>query len=339
MKILKTALIGFGFSARTFHLPHLQENPQYQVVTILTSNPKNQADAKTMVSNVKIVTNYDDVLNDDDIDLIVLTITNEAHYDYTKKALLKHKHVICEKPFVMTKKEATELFELAKAQGCLLRVFHNRKYDGDILTIESLLKEKDFGNLQSFHARFDRYVPVVKDNWRYQTGYMTGIYYDLAPHLVHHAVQLFGKPKAIFNQLFLDRPNGVAVDHFEMQLIYSTMICYLGAHIYARDPQPKMKLVGTNGTYVKYGFDQPEVVIKEDKHTLSTMDDSYFYTTPTEKTSIEVQLGEHYLFYRHFYDDVVNPKPSDEDEKRAVMVVEIIETGIESVQKQAVIAL
>jgi scyllo-inositol 2-dehydrogenase (NADP+) len=339
MKILKTALIGFGFSARTFHLPHLQENPHYQLVTILTNNPKNQADAKTMVPNVKMVTDYDDVLNDNDIDLVVLTVTNEAHYDYTKRALLKHKHVICEKPFVMTKKEATELFELSKAQNSLLRVFHNRKYDGDILTLESLIKEQDFGNLLSFHARFDRYVPVPKDNWRYQSGYMTGIYYDLAPHLVHHAVQLFGKPKAILNQLYYDRPNAAAVDHFEMQLIYPTMTCYLGAEIYAREPQPKMKLVGTQATYVKYGFDEPEVVVEAHKNGHSSVLKSLLITSPTEMTPIEVHLGAHYQFYRHFYEDVIHPKAEDVDALLAMMVVEIIETGMDSVQKQAIVSL
>lgn len=339
MKTLKTALIGFGFSAKTFHLPHLLENPHFQITTILTNHPNNQNDAKTMVPQATIVTDYEAVMNNDEIALVVLTVTNEAHYDYTKRALLRHKHVICEKPFVMTKQEATELFELAKAQGCLLRVFHNRKYDGDILTIASLLKEKDFGHLLSFHTRFDRYVPIPKDNWRYQSGYMTGIYYDLAPHLIHHVLQLFGKPTAVFNQLFYDRPNAVAVDHFEMQLIYPTMICYLGAGIYARDPQPKMKLVGTHATYVKYGFDQPEVVVETNKGNHSIVEQSWFLTSPTQTEHVDVQLGAHYQFYRHFYEDILNPKAIDEDALLATLVVEIIETGIESVQKKAIVTL
>lgn len=35
MSILKTALIGFGFSSRTFHLPHLKEHPQFEITTII----------------------------------------------------------------------------------------------------------------------------------------------------------------------------------------------------------------------------------------------------------------------------------------------------------------
>jgi len=41
MTILKTALIGFGFSSRTFHLPHLKEHPQFEITTILTTQSRN----------------------------------------------------------------------------------------------------------------------------------------------------------------------------------------------------------------------------------------------------------------------------------------------------------
>lgn len=333
MKPLNAALIGFGFSARTFHLPQLLNHPNYRIKTVLTSNPKNQTDAKAILPAVRIETDYQNVLSDPEIDLVILTVTNEAHYPYTKQALLANKHVICEKPFVMTSQEAIELYELAKYKHRLLRVFHNRKYDGDILTVENLMKTKPFGALKAFHARFDRFVPVIKDNWRYKPGHMSGIYYDLGPHIIHHCVQLFGKPKAVFNQIMMDRPNSTTDDHFEMILMYDNMTCYVGAEPYEREPIPKLKLVGTEATYVKYGFDAPEVVTQNSHEAYTDLPHlSYYMTTPQDKVIIPVIRGQHYLFFDRYYEDIQSPKANDIDQNLALLVIKIMEKGALSAQ-------
>lgn len=340
MKKIVTALIGYGLSGREFHLPQLLSNKHYKLKTVMTTDPKKQADLKSIQPNLQIATNYEDILNDTDIELVILAVSNDVHFDYTKQALLKKKHVICEKPFVKTLEEATYLFELAKKQGCLLRVFHNRKYDGDILTVEKLMTEKAFGKIVSFHARFDRFVPNIKQNWRYKQGHMSGIFYDLAPHLIHHAVRLFGKPVSVSNQLFMDRPLSETDDHFELMLFYPSMTCFIGAEPYERSPIPKLKLVGTEASYVKFGFDQPEVITTPQTMPFTDLPHhSHYIKAPGESELIPVLRGTHYLFYDTYYEDLMNENLKDEDEILALVVIEIMEKAMISAVEKRIIKL
>ena len=79
MKKITTALIGYGLSGREFHLPQLMNNPHYTLKTVLTSNPNNQQQIKKISSEIEIVTDYDLVLKDPQIDLIVLAVSNDVH--------------------------------------------------------------------------------------------------------------------------------------------------------------------------------------------------------------------------------------------------------------------
>jgi scyllo-inositol 2-dehydrogenase (NADP+) len=340
MQKIVTALVGYGMSGQLFHLPQLIGHQNFIVKTVMTRNTENQSKIKAALPEVCIVSDYEDILNDPDISLVILAVSNDVHYDYTKRALLKDKHVICEKPFVQSVEEAIDLFGLAHQRQRLLRVFHNRKYDGDILTVEKLIQEKPFGQIIAFHARFDRYVPNIKDNWRYKPGYMSGIFYDLAPHIVHHCVYLFGQPMAVFNRIHMDRPGSQTDDHFELMLIYQNMTCYVGAEPYEREPMPKLKLVGTEATYVKYGFDQPEVVTQPNLDLYTQEPHQSFYIDqPNHKITIPVLLGKHYAFYDKVYDDIVKPKALDEDEICAISVIKIMEKAMISAKEGRIILL
>lgn len=65
------------------------------------------------------------------LDLIVIARPNESHYPLTAAALRAGKHVVCDKPLPLALAEAEALAQLAKEQGKLLSVFHNRRWDSD----------------------------------------------------------------------------------------------------------------------------------------------------------------------------------------------------------------
>lgn len=332
MKKIVVSIVGFGMSGQTFHLPVLLKNPNYVVRSIVTRDPIKQALIKDNYPGIRIARSFDEVLEDNMVSLVIIATSNEFHQDFTRKAILAGKNVVCEKPFVETYEEAKALFDLAKEHNVLLRVFHNRKYDGDILTVEDLLKKEDFGKLLSFTARFDRYVPVIRDNWRYQKAFMSGIYYDLAPHLVHHIVRLFGAPKKVYAHLFMDRELSVVNDHFELILYYEDgFTCYASSSMLTRNPLPKLELIGRNLTYSKYGYDPIEVVLEPFKQqAYPKTKNSFLFEAFEVKKEIPVFIGKHYEYYNQLYKDIKSIPDKDEDEDLALMVVRVIERGLES---------
>lgn len=330
MKKVNVAIIGFGMAGKLFHLIPLLENKDFDVKMIMTRNKERQKEINDNYQHIKIIETYEEVLLDKEIDLVVIATSNDVHYEYTKKALKHNKHVICEKPFVKAYKEALELFELAKNNNLLLRVFHNRTYDGDLLTIKELLKTKDFGKLISFKSRFNRFSPSIRDNWRSTKVEMAGLYYDLAPHLVHHAVELFGLPKSIYTKLYIDREESIVDDHFEIILNYETgLTCYLSGEVLERNVEPRFEIKGTKASYIKIGFDNPDNLsiihenIYQDNNLISKVIDNNLL-----ETNIPLYMGRHYLFYEKVFKDIVNKNFDEPETRRALEVILIMEKGI-----------
>ena len=61
-------------------------------------------------------TDYEEMLKLDEIDTVYVAINNHLHYEFSKKAILAGKHVICEKPFTVHVDELKELIALAHRQ-------------------------------------------------------------------------------------------------------------------------------------------------------------------------------------------------------------------------------
>ncbi|WP_285143276.1 Gfo/Idh/MocA family protein, partial [Serratia ureilytica] len=68
-------------------------------------------------------------------------------------------------------------------------------WDSDFLTLKALLNDGSLGEVVYFESHFDRYRPQVRQRWREQGGVGSGIWFDLGPHLLDQALQLFGKPE------------------------------------------------------------------------------------------------------------------------------------------------
>ncbi|WP_162140154.1 Gfo/Idh/MocA family oxidoreductase [Haploplasma axanthum] len=332
MKKINVALIGYGMAGREFHAPPISLNKDFNLKMIMTRNNKNQEDAKKLYPNIEIITEYNDAVNNKDIDLIIIATSNDVHYEYTEKALKAKKHVVCEKPFVETYEKAKKLYDLADENGVLLRVFHNRKYDGDIITLKEILNKKDFGRLVSFNTRFDQYNPSVSNNWRFSETDMAGIFYDLAPHLVHHAVDLFGLPRAVYNKLYFDKDGSIVDDHFEMILSYDNGFkAFIGAEMLEREPKPRLMVTGTNSTYVKYGFDSPDSLNEKPNDIYQTNElRSELINKDLKIEKIPLYKGQQYMFYDKVAKDIFIKPVDDIDKELALNVILIMEMALKS---------
>lgn len=125
-----------------------------------------------------------------------------------------------DKPFTVTLAQARELEAIAKSEGRLLSVFHNRRWDSDFLTVKSLINEGLLGEVGYFESHFDRYRPQVRQRWREQGGPGSGIWYDLAPHLLDQVVNLFGLPVSMQVDLAQLRPGSQSTDYFHAVLAW-----------------------------------------------------------------------------------------------------------------------
>lgn len=346
-KKIKVGLIGFGLSGKVFHTPLMQAHGGYEIKKIMSSRT---AEINSLLPEVAVVTKVEEILSDPQIDLVVNTGPNEYHYPHTAAALEAGKHVVVEKPFVVSSSEGEKLISLSAKVGKSLTVFHNRRWDSDFLTIQQVLLSGKLGEIKQFESHFDRFRPNTRANrWREQPIQGSGILYDLGSHLIDQALMLFGLPKEIFADVDSQKVDGEVDDYFHLILKYDKMRVLLHGSSFT-NVTPRFQILGTKGSFVKYGLDPQE----EELRAGSDPNDVKFGLESPESfgtlTSYNGDMGLNervpssrgcYLsFYKDLYENIMvgqlNPPVTA---KSALDVIRLIELAFISTKERRVVSI
>jgi scyllo-inositol 2-dehydrogenase (NADP+) len=338
--MLNVAIIGFGLSGRYLQAPFFETNPNFNLKTIVSINQNPAA----FYPNVKVVKSIDEVLADATIDLVSICSPNETHYAYTKLALLAGKHVLVEKPFTATSKEAEELISLAKTQNKILTVFQNRRWDSDFLTVKKIIEEKRLGEILNFEIHFNRFKPDLNvKKWKEINTASSGVLYDLGAHIIDQTIVLFGNPKNVWGQTFTQRENSKIDDAFDIQLDYGKLKVTLRSSLMVRENSPRYIIHGTKGSFVKYGMDVQEDYLKAGKmHALVDFGiepTTQYGTLYSEKNGlpitekIKTEKGNWALIFQNVHDAIVHNKILFVKPEEVLEQIKIMELVIPSVNK------
>ncbi|MGB9405328.1 MAG: oxidoreductase [Candidatus Acidiferrales bacterium] len=258
--MLRVGLIGFGFTAQTFHAPVIRAVEGMKLCLILE---RSGALAAQRYPEVRIARTLDEFLAVDEIELCVIATPNASHFDLARQCLLAGRHVVVDKPFTITSLEAEELMRVAHETKRVLSVYHNRRWDGDFQTAGKLLKSGDLGRVVAYESQYDRFRPQPKPNaWREKNEPGSGILYDLGPHLIDQAFALFGPPEAIMADVRIERDTAQVDDAFDIAMHYPRLRVTLSSTMLACSPRPRFRIFGTRGSFVKESFDPQEDMLR-----------------------------------------------------------------------------
>lgn len=260
MKKINVGIASFGMSGKVFHAPLLAAHPEFKLKAICE---RSKNEAATLYPNVRICKSFEELLNNEEIELVVVNTPDTTHYDFVKQALNAGKHVVVEKPFVFTVEEGLELTALAYEKSLLLSVFQNRRWDGDFLTVKNIIEQGLLGRLVEFRSSFQRYRnAIVANTWKEAKNRYVGTTYNLGSHMIDQAICLFGMPKGVFARIASLRDNAVVDDYYHIMLIYPDIQVSLSAGYLMREETPRYTVHGTLGSFVKYGLDPQEEALK-----------------------------------------------------------------------------
>jgi len=278
-----------------------------------------------------------------DIDLVIVPTPNDTHFPLARDALMAGKHVVVDKPFTLTLAEATQLTELATRQQRVLSVFHNRRWDGDFLTVKDLIASGVLGRITHFESHFDRFRPMVRGRWREQASPGSGLWLDLGSHLIDQSLQLFGSPAAMSVDLATQRDGAVANDAFHALLRYADGLrVVLHASALAASPGARYTVHGTRGSFVKTGLDPQEDTLK----TGQRPDGLSRWDLPAESATLvlqdehspdvvkastcPVQAGRYTAYYEGVRDAILGKGPNPVPGAQAAQVMALLELGAAS---------
>lgn len=256
---LRVGLVGYGYAGKTFHAPLIAAVPGLRLAAVSSHGPQR---VKADWPDAEVLPDARALLQRDDLDLIVIASPNDSHFPLARAALAAGRHVVVDKPFTLMLAEARELAALAHARRRLLSVFHNRRWDGDFLTLRELDRSGALGRIVNLESAFDRYRPQVRERWRESAAPGGGLWFDLGPHLLDQALQLFGWPRSISLAQAVLRDGGQADDWFQARLDYPGRRVVLRASMLAAAASPRFVVHGTGGSWVKLGLDPQEDALK-----------------------------------------------------------------------------
>ncbi|KAK5687217.1 hypothetical protein LTS10_001355 [Elasticomyces elasticus] len=158
----KVATIGYGLSAKVFHIPFIQANDRLRLHAVVQRKPTTVSNAASDLPSIDVYKSADELYADPAVDLVIICTPPWTHFELAKQAICNGKH--------------------------------NRRWDTDFLTACQLIQDGHLGSVVEFESHFDRFCPDIPQGSIAESRPCTGIIYDLGVHLIDQAYVLFGRP-------------------------------------------------------------------------------------------------------------------------------------------------
>jgi predicted dehydrogenase len=341
--MIRVGLVGFGLAGRVFHAPLLSSVEGLELAAVMERSSNK---AVERYPGIAVYRSLEAMLGDASLELIVVATPNATHFALAREILKAGKHAVVDKPMTVTSLQAVELISLAKKHKALLAPFHNRRWDGDFLTVQKLLHEGFLGRLVAFESRFDRWrpAPLTERLWTEDAEAGGGTLLNLGPHLADQALALFGKPEAVSGEVVREKDGSRVNDAFTIRLRYPGLLVTLGANNLSLPAAPRFHLRGTKGNYWKSGVDPQEAALNK----ITRIDDPAWGQEPAANWGVlhvgieggsvsrpvPALAGDYRLYYAAIRDAILGKAPAPVTGVDGWRVVRLLEWAAESSEQR-----
>lgn len=191
---IRCAIIGYGgaFNMGRGHGNWINQTPGMETVAVCDVDRARLKVAKQELPGVATYPSVTQLLSKGDFELAVIVTPHNTHGPLALQCLKAKKHVVLEKPMCITVKEATAMIDAAEASRRMLSVFHNRRWDGDFMTILDIIKRGLVGEVFHVEAWGGGYGHPGKW-WRADKKISGGALYDWGAHFVDWMLHVIPK--------------------------------------------------------------------------------------------------------------------------------------------------
>ena len=338
--MITIAYIGFGVSVREYHIPYVENREDIRIKYIYRREEDiaQFAEYEPFYPEITFTTDLDTVLRDDEVNLVVVSAPDRFHVPYARQVLNAGKHVLVEKPFAPTAREAAEVFALAREKGLICMPNQNRRFDADFLAVKEVLESGKLGDLVRLESHYDYY----KTNGWYDH---LGTLYNLAVHTVDQVISLLGMPDATrFDVRSIHHP-GVGDDYYDLEFFYGNGKASVNTSMCVLIDYPRFTVHGTKGSLtlppVVHNSGKKKVV---GRHVISTepaAEDRWgtlvWMNDAGEKTEEKIPVGcAHYeRIYENLVDAIEHGAEKCIKDEEVVRVLEVLEGATDMAKSHA----
>jgi len=214
-KKVRVGLIGLGSISYAHEAGYSEMGEACEIVALCDINEEEVNNRIGMYEGAKGYTCYPDLLSDPRVDMVDITVPHVLHYELSKAALEKGKHVLVEKPITVNSDQGEELITLAKQKGLKFSVAENTHFVTAYLKAEEILKQGILGDIWTVRTLIaGSEVYRIKDPhlWHGKAPY-GGVILDSAVHNFYLFKWLFGGVRDVFGFASKIVPEGEVEDN------------------------------------------------------------------------------------------------------------------------------
>ena len=248
---VRGAVIGYGgaFNMGKGHLNWMKDAGMIPTAAC-DLDPARVEAASADFEGIRTYTRVEDLLADKEVDLVTIITPHNTHADLAVQVANAGKNVVCEKPMCITAEEATRMIEAAKKNDVVLSIFHNRRHDGDFLTIKELIDNGTIGGVFQIQAGGGHYgAPGTW--WRSNKKISGGLMYDWGAHFIDWILNLKTGHKVTQVTGFLQHlvwTEATNEDHGQIVIRFDDgCAAELTQSSISSVPMPRWRILGTKG--------------------------------------------------------------------------------------------
>ena len=352
-------LVGFGYAGLTFHGPLVVAAKNLTLACVVTSKSPEEV-ARGLGVHVPCFATLDEACAKAAFALVVVATPNRTHAALALRAAELGKHVVVDKPFACSASEAEAVlarrgrqliscFQVCARVSCSCQHTHtaqNRQGDSDFLTARREMAR--LGEIVQYRSDWKRFRPQIKDNWRWVPGEpASGLLWDLAPHMLHQTLLLFGPPSALFCQTAAQREGAQVDDYFHIVLTYAArprLVCTLesGCLFHAGSLDERSFFVyGSEGSFEKRsGIDAQEAALRSGQRprgpgwgeeSEAHRGTTHLLGRPPEL--VPTERSDYVRFFEDVGEAVAGRGPLPVPAEEALAVVRLVEAAVASAAK------
>ncbi len=349
----KMGIVGFGGMGRHHH-DVIIKNSYDRVEVKGVYDLAESACAAAKERGLKVYSSKEELFADPELDIILVSTTNEAHKALAVEAMEGGKHDICEKPVTITSDELIEIMSVSEETGRVFTIDQNRRTNRDFVLMKRKVEEGTIGKPYIIESRVEgsRGMP---SGWRTLKALGGGMMLDWGVHLIDQIMYMIPErvTEVYCKMLSVQYPE--VDDNFHLMLTFESglsAIIEVGTNNFIT--HPRWYVMGEGGTLQIDGWDCKGKIVrctnKEDK-----WEEEIFYTMagPTktmaprsEKSTetIELSLPEDVtdnltVVYNQFIDAIEKKAELTIKPEQALRVMKVMEAAFDSAKKGKSVAV
>jgi predicted dehydrogenase len=184
-------VLGPGFIATRAVIPAIQQVPDACVLAVASSNEGRSRESASRFGIERAYHGYQALLDDPDVDVVYIALPNHLHYEWTIRAALAGKHVLCEKPLAMSAAESDDMINACRQANVLFMEAVMYRFHPRMLCLKQMLEAGELGDIRFLHAAFS-FPFGAPGNYRAHAQFGGGALLDVGSYCVNAARWLIG---------------------------------------------------------------------------------------------------------------------------------------------------